>query len=66
MYLLSEGSLFYSPVYENIRWSEDDTLYEFNNLSYEFDWSCLSNKLCLNSLYVGSSKIKTLQVISEN
>jgi len=54
---LKQGSLFYSPVYEKIRWADGDALYEFNDLSYEFDWNCLIEELCLESLTVASADI---------
>ena len=52
---LSEGSLFYSPIYEKIRWQDQDTLIELNDVSYEFDWQCIVEELCLDSLKVGSA-----------
>jgi len=54
---LNQGSLFYSPVYEKIRWADGDALYEFNDLSYEFDWNCLIEELCLESLTIASADI---------
>ena len=54
---LTEGSLLYSPVYEKIRWQDDETLVELNNVSYKFDWECLFNELCLDSLVVGNATI---------
>jgi len=54
---LKQGSLFYSPVYEKIRWADGDALYEFNDLSYEFDWNCLIEELCLESLTIASADI---------
>lgn len=54
---LKQGSLFYSPVYEKIRWVDGDALYEFKDLSYEFDWNCLIEELCLESLTIASADI---------
>ena len=54
---LSEGSLFYSPSYELIRWQDKETLIELNNVSYQFDWQCIIEKLCLDSLTVGSATV---------
>jgi translocation and assembly module TamB len=54
---LTEGSLLYSPVYKKIRWQDDQTLIELNDVSYQFDWECLFNELCLDSLVVGDATI---------
>ena len=55
--ILSEGSLLYSPTYELIRWQDEDTLIELNNVSYEFDWQCIIEEFCVDSLKVGSATI---------
>ena len=55
--VLNEGSLFYSPTYELIRWQDEDTLVELNNVSYRFDWQCIIEELCIDSLVVGSATI---------
>ena len=62
---LTEGSLFYSPVYEKIHWSDGESEYEFNNVSYEFDWNCLIKKVCLESLVIGSAEINIPETASE-
>ena len=54
---LTEGSLFYSPIYENIRWQDGDTLIELNNVSYQFDWGCIVEEFCLDSLTVNNANI---------
>ncbi|MDA7746905.1 hypothetical protein N8878_06190, partial [Psychromonas sp.] len=54
---LSEGTILNSPTYELIRWSDGEMLYEFKQLSYTFDWTCLINELCLDSLVLESLQI---------
>ena len=54
---LTEGSLFYSPIYESIRWQDGDTLIELNNVSYQFDWGCIVEEFCLDSLIVNNANI---------
>jgi|GEM_PF-1995545 len=54
---LTEGSLFYSPHFEKIRWSDGESNYEFNDISYEFDWNCLLKEVCLETLVVASAEI---------
>lgn len=55
---LVDGSLFNSPLYEQIGWQDGETSIEIESLSYEFDWLCLFNNLCLESLKVDGAVIK--------
>lgn len=54
---LNEGTILNAPTYEQIQWSDGEMLYEFNNASYEFNWYCLIDELCLDSLTLGSTNI---------
>ncbi|WP_181817729.1 translocation/assembly module TamB domain-containing protein [Psychromonas sp. B3M02] len=54
---LTEGSLLYSPTYELIRWQDDDTLIELKDVSYRFDWQCIVEEFCIDSLKVGSATV---------
>ncbi|MDN2662194.1 translocation/assembly module TamB domain-containing protein [Psychromonas sp. 14N.309.X.WAT.B.A12] len=55
--ILSEGSLLYSPTYELIRWQDEQTLIELNDVSYQFDWQCIIEEFCIDSLKVGSATV---------
>lgn len=54
---ISDGTVLDTPTYKSIRWSDGETLFEFNQLRYEFDWTCLMSELCLDSLTLESTKI---------
>ncbi|WP_413698853.1 hypothetical protein ACLKMH_14815 [Psychromonas sp. KJ10-10] len=55
---LVEGSLFNSPRYEQVAWRDGETSIEIESLSYQFDWLCLFNNLCLDSLNVDGAVIQ--------
>ncbi|TEW55236.1 translocation/assembly module TamB [Psychromonas sp. RZ22] len=54
---LTSGSILNSPEYEEISWRDGDNLYEFKQLSYDFDWTCLIDEVCLDSLELQSANI---------
>lgn len=54
---LIEGSLFYSPKYENIRWLDGELDINITTLDYTFDWSCLFTGLCLKTLNAQGTQI---------
>jgi translocation and assembly module TamB len=62
---LVEGSLFNSPQYENIVWSDGETSIKVESLDYQFKWSCLSTKLCLQSLNVAGATITIAKIIEQ-
>jgi translocation and assembly module TamB len=63
---LTDGSVLDSPVYEKIRWQDQDTLIELNEVSYVFNWACLFDELCLDSLVVGSATINIPESAAED
>lgn len=62
---LTEGSVFYSPVYKTIHWSDGELNYQFNGVSYEFDWNCLLKEVCLESLVIESAEVNIPPTESE-
>lgn len=54
---LREGTVVDKPTYNVIRWQDDKTLIELNELSYQFDWHCLLQSVCIDSLQLSSAKI---------
>ena len=54
---LTEGSLFGTPNFELIKWADDKSSYEFNQIEYEFGLRCLFNNLCIDSLTIKDVKI---------
>jgi translocation and assembly module TamB len=47
---LDSGSLFNNPIYSNVSWISPLITIQFSKLAYEFDWSCLLNKICIEKL----------------
>ncbi|PKG37671.1 translocation/assembly module TamB domain-containing protein [Psychromonas sp. Urea-02u-13] len=54
---LIEGSLFRSPQIQNVGWVDGDTQIEIASLDYQFNWSCLTQALCLQSLNIDGATI---------
>lgn len=54
---LVKGALFDMPQFENIRWQDGETLIDIKRADYTFDWSCLTDKLCLTQLNVEGVQI---------
>ena len=54
---LKEGSLFNQPKYKNISWLDGDLSIQIDSLEYQFEWSCLTSKLCLQTLSVNGASI---------
>ena len=44
---LTEGSLFGTPNFALIKWADDKSSYEFNQIEYDFGLRCLFNNLCI-------------------
>jgi len=55
---LQAGSLLRSPRFANIAWLDGDTHIQIRQAEYQFDWSCLAQRLCLTSLHVDGVQIK--------
>ena len=54
---LEQGSLFNSPVYSQISWTDQHNNIQIDSVSYIFDWSCLFNKVCFKALNISNANI---------
>ena len=63
---LTDGTILNSPTYQQIKWADGETLFEFNHLSYKFDWHCLIDELCLDSLTLDNAEINIVSAESES
>lgn len=54
---LVEGSLLNEPHFSLIKWVDNESSYEFNNVNYEFGLRCLFNNLCIDSLVIKEVKV---------
>ena len=54
---LEQGTLINSPIFTQIGWNDKNTEISLNKVSYQFDWSCLFNNICLQQLDIGSGQI---------
>ncbi|WP_169337488.1 translocation/assembly module TamB domain-containing protein [Psychromonas hadalis] len=55
---LIEGSLLFSPRFKNMSWLDGETEIRVSALDYQFDWSCLVDKLCLKSVNIDDIQVK--------
>jgi len=62
---LVEGSVLNSPVFKDITWLDGDTNINIGSLDYQFDWSCLTTRLCLKSLNIDGAQISLAEPSDE-
>ncbi|PKF61049.1 hypothetical protein CW745_12105 [Psychromonas sp. psych-6C06] len=55
---LAEGSVLRQPVFKNISWIDADTSINIKHIGYQFNWSCLVDKFCLQQLTVDGVTVK--------
>ncbi len=49
---LDSGTLLFSPQLSGVAWQDDQVDLLIENLSYRFDWGCLTKAICIRSLNV--------------
>ena len=54
---LVQGTFTRQPIYDVIQWQDKQTHINLNNVSYQFKWSCLLSKVCLQNLKIDSGDI---------
>ena len=54
---LEQGSFFKSPRFSKISWLDQQTEIKIDSVSYQFDWSCLFNKVCIQRLDISNAQI---------
>ncbi|WP_284204396.1 translocation/assembly module TamB domain-containing protein [Psychromonas marina] len=54
---LEEGSLLSSPTFSDITWLDGETQIKISHANYQFDWGCLFNRVCLDSLTLAGVQI---------
>ena len=54
---LVQGTFTRKPTFDVISWQDEQTNIHLNNVSYQFKWSCLLSKVCLQNLSIGSGEI---------
>jgi len=60
---LVEGSVFDNPHFENISWQDGATVIDIARADYQFDWSCLMDRLCLTRLNIDGVDISLPETI---
>jgi len=54
---LTQGTFTRKPTYGVIQWQDERTNINLQNVSYQFKWSCLLTKVCLQNLTVGGGDL---------
>ncbi|WP_198006676.1 translocation/assembly module TamB domain-containing protein [Psychromonas sp. CNPT3] len=49
---LTQGSVFFSPTFENISWQDDSTTLNIEKLNYVFGYSCLVQEICMQQVNI--------------
>lgn len=63
---LIEGSFLNAPKYKNISWIDGEIAINIAQLNYQFEWSCLTKKLCLESLNIDGATISLPEATAQH
>ena len=54
---LTQGTFTRKPSFDVISWQDEQANIKLNNVSYQFKWSCILTKVCLQNLTINSGEI---------